>query len=108
MSDFYGIEQLLTDAGRDAVQRTREYMTKEVEPVINRLWTREEFPFELLPGLARLGIAGARASGRPVRRGRGGDLLLRGHQGDQHPRGRARDHRPERLRVRLARAMMVP
>jgi glutaryl-CoA dehydrogenase len=63
MSDFYGIEQLLTDAGREAVQRTREYMTKEVEPVINRLWTREEFPFELLPGLARLGIAGVAYDG---------------------------------------------
>jgi glutaryl-CoA dehydrogenase len=63
MSDFYGIEQLLTDAGRDAVQRTREYMTKEVEPVINRLWTREEFPFELLPGLARLDIAGVAYDG---------------------------------------------
>jgi glutaryl-CoA dehydrogenase len=63
MSDFYGIEQLLTDAGRDAVQRTREYMTKEVEPVINRLWTREEFPFELLPGLAQLGIAGVAYDG---------------------------------------------
>jgi glutaryl-CoA dehydrogenase len=63
MSDFYGIEQLLTDTGRDAVQRTREYMTKEVEPVINRLWTREEFPFELLPGLAGLGIAGVAYEG---------------------------------------------
>jgi glutaryl-CoA dehydrogenase len=63
MSDFYGIEQLLSDAGRDAVQRTRDYMAKEVEPVINRLWTREEFPFELLPGLARLGIAGVAYEG---------------------------------------------
>jgi glutaryl-CoA dehydrogenase len=63
MSDFYGIEQLLTDAGRDAVQRTREFMTKEVEPIINRLWTREEFPYELLPGFARLGIAGVAYEG---------------------------------------------
>ncbi len=63
MSDFYGIERLLTDSGRDAVQRTREFMTKEVEPVINRLWTREEFPFELLPGFARLGIAGVAYKG---------------------------------------------
>jgi glutaryl-CoA dehydrogenase len=63
MSDFYGIERLLTDSGRDAVQRTREFMTKEVEPVINRLWTREEFPFELLPGFARLGIAGVAYEG---------------------------------------------
>ncbi len=56
--DFYGLEQLLDDAGRDALQRTREFMTKEIEPVINRYWTREEFPHELIPAFAELGIAG--------------------------------------------------
>ena len=35
-TDFYRIEQLLDEAGRDAVRRTREFMTKEVEPVINQ------------------------------------------------------------------------
>jgi glutaryl-CoA dehydrogenase len=63
MSDFYGIEQLLTDSGRDAVQRTREFMAKEVEPVISRLWTREEFPHELIPKFAKLGIAGVAYEG---------------------------------------------
>jgi len=58
MSDFYGIEQLLDEPARDAVRRTREFMVKEVEPVINRYWTREEFPYELIPGFAQLGIAG--------------------------------------------------
>ena len=33
-------------------------MEKEIEPVINRYWTREEFPHELIPALAGLGIAG--------------------------------------------------
>jgi len=47
LADFYGIEELLDDTGRDAVRRTREFMVKEVEPVINRYWTREEFPHEL-------------------------------------------------------------
>jgi glutaryl-CoA dehydrogenase len=63
MTDFYGIEQLLTSSGRDAVQRTRDFMAKEVEPVINRLWTREEFPHELIGGFARLGIAGVAYEG---------------------------------------------
>jgi len=62
-ADFYGLEQLLDDAGRDAVQRTREFMTKEIEPVINRYWTREEFPFEAIPGIAALGIAGTAYQG---------------------------------------------
>jgi glutaryl-CoA dehydrogenase len=63
VSDFYGIEQLLDESGRDAVRRTREFMAKEVEPVINRLWTREEFPYELIGGFARLGITGVAYEG---------------------------------------------
>jgi glutaryl-CoA dehydrogenase len=62
-SDFYGIEQLLTDSGRDAVRRTREFLVKEVEPVINGYWTREEFPHHLIPEIASLGIAGVAYEG---------------------------------------------
>ena len=61
--DFYGIELLLDDSGRDALRRTREFMTREVAPVINRYWTREEFPYELIGGLAGLGIAGTAYNG---------------------------------------------
>lgn len=57
-ADFYGLEGLLDDAGRDMLHRTREFMTKEIEPVINRYWTREEFPYEVIPEFARLGITG--------------------------------------------------
>src|ERR1022692_2327307 len=57
-ADFYGLEQLLDDSGRDALQRTREFMTKEIEPVINHYWTREECPHDLIPAFAGLGIAG--------------------------------------------------
>src|SRR5215475_9430328 len=57
-ADFYALEQLLDDRGRDAVRRTREFMTTQVEPVINRYWTREEFPHDLLPDLRQLGVAG--------------------------------------------------
>ena len=56
--DFYALEQLLDDRGRDAVRRTRDFMTAQVEPVINRYWTREEFPHDLIPAIAALGIAG--------------------------------------------------
>jgi glutaryl-CoA dehydrogenase len=57
-ADFYSLEQLLDDEGRRLVLRVREFMEKSVAPVINRYWTREEFPFDLVPGLAELGIAG--------------------------------------------------
>ena len=63
VTDFYGISQLLDEAGRDAVRRTREFMTKEIAPVISQYWTREEFPRDLARGFARLGIAGAAYDG---------------------------------------------
>src|ERR1700730_14957106 len=68
-ADFYGVEQLLDDRGRDTLQRTREFMTKEIEPVINHYWTREEFPYDLIPAFAGLGIAGTAYNGYgcPVR-----------------------------------------
>jgi len=57
-SDFLGFEQLLAEEDRDLLSRTRAFLTREVEPVINDYWTRAEFPHELVPGLAGLGIAG--------------------------------------------------
>jgi glutaryl-CoA dehydrogenase len=62
-ADFYGLEQLLDDAGRNALMRTREFMTKEIGPVINHYWTREEFPHDLIPAFAGLGIAGVAYDG---------------------------------------------
>lgn len=57
-SDFLGIELLLEEEDRELLSRVRAFMTREVEPVINDYWTRAEFPHDLLPGLAALGIAG--------------------------------------------------
>ena len=57
--DFYLIEQTLDPEGRRLIARTREFMEKSVQPVINHYWTREEFPYDLVvPGLRQLGIAG--------------------------------------------------
>jgi glutaryl-CoA dehydrogenase len=62
-SDFYSLELLLDPAGRDLLQRVRAFMEKEVEPVINEYWTREEFPFDLIPAIAGLNLAGLAYSG---------------------------------------------
>src|SRR3954453_16706186 len=62
-SDFLGFEMLLDDADRSHLLRARAFMTESVEPVINEYWTREEFPPEAGPGLARLGIAGLQFDG---------------------------------------------
>jgi glutaryl-CoA dehydrogenase len=57
-ADFYALEQLLDPAGRELTMKVRDFMEKSVAPVINHYWTREEFPHDLIPGLAGLGIAG--------------------------------------------------
>jgi glutaryl-CoA dehydrogenase len=74
-ADFYALEELLDDKGRQLVLRVRDFMEKEVAPVINHFWTREEFPFDLIPGLANLGIAGLACEGHGCP---GGDPLLDG------------------------------
>jgi glutaryl-CoA dehydrogenase len=57
-SDFYSLELLLDPAGRDRLHRVREFMEKEIEPVVNRYWTREEFPREIIPAMGQLGVTG--------------------------------------------------
>ena len=61
--DFYLLEQTLEPEGRELLHKVREFMEKSVQPVINHYWTREEFPFDLLPELKKLGIAGLAYAG---------------------------------------------
>jgi glutaryl-CoA dehydrogenase len=56
--DFYGIASTLSAEDQAIVQRVRAFMEAEVAPIISRYWTRAEFPFELIPKLAALEIAG--------------------------------------------------
>jgi glutaryl-CoA dehydrogenase len=62
-ADFYALEQLLDADAHKQVMRVRDFMEKSVAPVINHYWTREEFPHDLIPGLAELGIAGLACAG---------------------------------------------
>ncbi len=62
-SDFLGFELLLDEEDRKHLERVRAFMTVNVEPVINDYWTRAQFPHELVPGLAELGIAGLQFDG---------------------------------------------
>ncbi len=62
-SDFLGFELLLEEQDRELLSSVRAFMTREVEPVINDYWTRAEFPHELVPGMAALGIAGVAYDG---------------------------------------------
>jgi glutaryl-CoA dehydrogenase len=57
-ADFYALELLLDDEDQALLHRVRGFMEQQVQPIINRYWTRARFPHELVPGLAELGIAG--------------------------------------------------
>ncbi|MCU1642191.1 MAG: acyl-CoA dehydrogenase [Nocardia sp.] len=57
-ADFYALEDLLDDSEAKVLHRVREFMKTEVEPIINQHWQRGSFPFEIVPGLRQLGIAG--------------------------------------------------
>jgi glutaryl-CoA dehydrogenase len=74
-ADFYELEELLDPSGLQLVLQVREFMEKSVAPVINHYWTREQFPHELVPGLAALGIAGLACEGYDCP---GGSSLLDG------------------------------
>ncbi len=62
-TDFYLLDELLTEQERAVRDRVRTWADKEVLPVVNDYWSRGEFPRELLGGFADLGIAGGAISG---------------------------------------------
>src|SRR3989441_3034437 len=56
--DFYQIISTISEEDQALVRRVRAFLESEVTPIINDYWTREEFPHQLIPGLAALGIMG--------------------------------------------------
>ena len=56
--DFYDIVGTLTDEEQIMLQDVRMFMETEVAPVINEYWQRDEFPQQLIPGLAKLNVIG--------------------------------------------------
>ena len=56
--DFYGIVGVLSREDRDLLSRVRAFMEEKVAPIVNDYWMRDEFPFDILPEMSGLGIAG--------------------------------------------------
>jgi len=56
--DFYQVISTISEEDQALVRRVRAFLGSEVTPIINHYWTREEFPHQLIPGLAALGIVG--------------------------------------------------
>ena len=62
-TDFYLMDELLTEEERRIRDKVRAFCDTEVIPIINDYWERAEFPFELIPKIAALGIAGGSIQG---------------------------------------------
>ncbi len=61
--DYYLMDELLTAEEREYRDRTHQFFDTEVLPIINPYWERAEFPKQLIPKLAALGMAGGMLKG---------------------------------------------
>jgi len=56
--DFYELHMRLSDEDRVLQLKVRDFMEREIRPLVNHYWLRDEFPFEIIPKLASLNICG--------------------------------------------------
>src|SRR3954466_14309803 len=56
--DFYQLVDLLTPEEKAVVKKVRTYMETKVQPIINKYWSDDSFPFELLPSFKELQVGG--------------------------------------------------
>ncbi|MGY3530965.1 acyl-CoA dehydrogenase family protein [Bradyrhizobium sp. USDA 4452] len=73
--NFYGIASVLDDKERALLRRVREFTEGTVAPVIEEFWSRDEFPFAIIPKMAEIGIGGVGYQGYGAA---GGSWLLNG------------------------------
>src|ERR1700749_4593480 len=56
--DFCQLVELLTVEEKAIVKKVGSYMETKVQPIINKYWSDDAFPFELLPSFKELGLGG--------------------------------------------------
>jgi glutaryl-CoA dehydrogenase len=56
--DFYHIRSVLPADDQAVLARARAFMQEQVAPIIEDYWARAEFPFQIIPGLRALNVAG--------------------------------------------------
>lgn len=61
--DFYDVFHTLTPDQRELQLKVRAFMEKEVRPIVNDYWLRDQFPFELIPKFKELNICGVTYDG---------------------------------------------
>ncbi|MGY8669142.1 acyl-CoA dehydrogenase family protein [Bradyrhizobium sp. UFLA05-109] len=74
-SDFYHLADTLNADERAILQKVRTFMESKVQPIINKYWVDDAFPFELLPAFKELNLAGVGIQGYGCA---GGNQLLVG------------------------------
>ena len=57
-SDFYQLADVLTPEEKTIVKNVRTFMETKVQPIINKYWSDDAFPFELLPLIKELQVGG--------------------------------------------------
>ena len=57
-TDFYDLHQLLTKEERDSQIQVRDFMQREIKPIVNNFWLKDEFPHQIIPEMAKLNICG--------------------------------------------------
>ncbi|MDV7087406.1 acyl-CoA dehydrogenase family protein [Rhodococcus opacus] len=63
ISDYFHLDDELTPEELAIRDKVREFAEERVLPIINGYWAKAEFPYELLPPLAELGIIGTTIQG---------------------------------------------
>src|SRR5215471_7902763 len=62
-SDFYHFADTLSADERAVLQKVRKFMESKVQPIINKYWVEDAFPFELLPAFKELNLGGLGTQG---------------------------------------------
>lgn len=62
-TDYYLMREQLTEAETGLYSKVRGFGESEILPLVNDYWERAEFPFELIPKIAQLGIVGDTMTG---------------------------------------------
>jgi alkylation response protein AidB-like acyl-CoA dehydrogenase len=74
-SDFYRVREILSADEQALLDKVRAFMESKVAPIVNKYWAEDAFPFEVVPGIRELNIAGVGYSGYGCP---GGSTLLDG------------------------------
>ena len=61
--DFYELHLRLNEEDRAMQLKMREFMEREIKPIVNNFWLHDEFPYEVIPKFGELGLCGVTYQG---------------------------------------------